>query len=216
MAIVDSPYWSALCALLPRRDAGESSPGVLCMFVRRLPHVLARAMPIAAALAGLTACAPGRDQFAPACPQASLLPEATDLTRYRALTNGSGHDLTDLVLQASVSAVNGKCQLGGNDHTLDASVRVTIELTRGPAATSRAAEVSYFVAVAEGDQILDKKVMSNRVEFPPNLDRIWLTSDPVDMQLPINSDKTGAAYTIFAGLQYTPAEWTQRTANGAE
>ncbi len=183
------------------------------MPVRRLCRLLAGAIPLAA---GLAACAPGRDQFAPACPQASLLPQAADLTRYRSEGNGSGHDLTDLVLQARVVNVNGKCEPGPNEHTLDASVKVTVEVTRGPAATGRTTDVSYFVAVVEGNQILDKKVMSNRVEFPPNVDRVYLTSDPVDMRLPISSDKTGAAYTVVAGLQYTPAEWTQRTGGGME
>jgi hypothetical protein len=186
------------------------------MLGRCLSRALVRAVPLAAAAAGLVACMPGRDQFAPACPQASLLPQAADLTRYRPTANGASHDLTDLVLQARVVDVSGKCEPGGNSNTLDASVKVTIELTRGPAAPSRTTDVSYFVAVVEGDQILDKKVMSNRVEFPPNLDRIWLTSDPVDMRLPISANKTGAAYTVVAGMQYTPGEWAQRPSGGGE
>lgn len=186
------------------------------MATRRLPRLLARTILLAAGVAGLAACTPGRDQFAPVCPQASLLPQAADLTRYRATANGTGHDVTDLILQARVVNVNGKCESGDNDHTLDASVKVTIELTRGPAATGRTTNVSYFIAVVEGDRILDKKLMSNQVQFPPNVDRVYLTSDPVEMRLPIGANTTGAAYTVVAGLQYTPAEWAQRTAGGAE
>ncbi len=182
------------------------------MPARRLSLLLARAVPIAAALAGLAACAPDRDVFAPVCPQASLLPQAADLTRYRNGNSGS-HDLTDLVLQERLTTMNGTCKPGPNKNTLDASVKVTIELTRGPAAPSRTTEVTYFVAVAEGDRILDKKVMSNRVAFPPNLDQVYLTSDPVDMRLPINANTTGAAYTVIAGLQYTPDEWAHRSSS---
>jgi hypothetical protein len=176
-------------------------------------RLVAGAIPLAAALA---ACAPARDQFAPVCPQAALLPQAADLARYRTTASGAGHDLTDLVLQARVVDVNGKCRPGDNDQTLNAAVKVTIELTRGPAAAGRTASVSYFVAVVEGGRILDKKLMSNQVQFPPNVDKIYLTSDPVDMRLPISAGTTGAAYTVFAGLQYTPSEWTQRTASGAQ
>ena len=186
------------------------------MPARRSYCLFSRAIALAAAMAGLAACAPSRDQFAPVCPQASLLPQAADLARYRATANGSGHDLTDLVLQARVVNVNGKCEPGPNEHTLDANVKVTIELTRGPAATGRTTNVSYFVAVVQGDRILDKKVMSNGVEFPPNVDRVYLTSDPVYMRLPISTNITGAAYTVIAGLQYTPGEWEQRAANGTE
>jgi hypothetical protein len=186
------------------------------MHSRRLRLALVRIAPVATAVAALAACAPVRDQFPPVCPQASLLPQAADLTRYRPAPNGTGQDLTDLILQARVVNVSGKCEPGDNDHTLGASVKVTIELTRGPAAPSRTTDIAYFVAVVEGDQILDKKVLSNRVTFPANVDRIYLTSDPVIMQLAISPDKTGAAYTVMAGLQYTPAEWAQRTRGGAE
>jgi len=183
---------------------------------RRLCCLLAGTLVVAAALLGLAACVPGRDQFAPVCPQASLLPQAAELSRYRATANGTGHDLTDLILQARVVDVNGKCEPGDNAQTLDASVKVTIELTRGPAAPGRTTNVSYFVAVVEGDRILDKKLMSNQVQFPPKVDRVYLTSDPVEMRLPISANVTGAAYTVIAGLQYTAAEWTQRTAGGTE
>jgi hypothetical protein len=159
-----------------------------------------------AGLAGLSGCSPGRDQFAPACPQASLLPEAADLTRYRP---GSAHDLTDLVLQARVVTVSGKCQPGPNANLLDASVRVTMELDRGPAAPGRTADVTYFVAVAQGQRILDKHVYGNRVAFPPNLDKVWLTSDPVFMRLPVSVGASGAAYTVWVGFQLTPAEMAE-------
>ncbi len=155
-------------------------------------------------LSGLAACAPGKDQFAPACPQASLLPQAGDLTRYRA--NSSGHDLTDLALRGRVVKVDGKCEAGPNAHTLDATVKVLMQLDRGPALTNRTADVSYFVAVARGDQILDKHVYTNRVVFPSNLDQVWLESDPIFMRLPVSGDTSGAAYTVWVGFQLTPQE----------
>ncbi len=157
-------------------------------------------------LASLSGCGPGRDQFAPACPQASLLPQAADLTRYRP---GSAHDLTDLMLQGRVVTVAGKCEPGPNANLLDTTVMVTMELDRGPAAPGRTADVTYFVAVAQGEQILDKRVYANRVAFPPNLDKVWLTGDPVFMRLPVSASRSGAAYTIWVGFQLTPAEMAQ-------
>jgi hypothetical protein len=171
-----------------------------------------RAVAIAAMLTtmgGLAGCSPGANQFAPACPAAALLPQAADLSRYRPSTHGGGHDLTDLLLQGRVTRVDGKCEPGGDSHTLDATVTVTIEITHGPAAPTRVADIPYFVAVADGDRILDKRVFSNRVAFPPNVDRIYLTSDPVEMRLPIGPNKSGAAYTVWAGFQLTPDEMAQ-------
>jgi hypothetical protein len=158
---------------------------------------------VLAVLTGLSGCGPGRNQFAPACPEAHLLPQAADFARYR---NEAGHDLTDMVLSGRVLKVDGHCEPGSGPNKLDASVTVTLEFNRGPAASGRQADVQYFVAVAEGDQILDKKILRDRVTFPSNLDRLFLVSDPVDMQLPVSPEKTGAAYTVWVGFQLTPAE----------
>src|ERR1700684_2101289 len=51
---------------------------------------------------------PGRNQFAPICPTARLVPALADLTRYSGL--GPTYDLRDLILQARVVSVQGKCQ----------------------------------------------------------------------------------------------------------
>lgn len=160
-------------------------------------------------LAGLGGCAIQRDAFAPACPTARLLPQAADIWRYRAAGVGTGHDVTDLLLQGRVVSVAGKCQPGPNAHTLDATVTMTMELTRGPAGRGGPPEVSYFIAVSDGTDILDKRVFTERVAFPSNLDHVWLVSDPVFMRLPVTPTKTGAAYTVWAGFQLSPEEMAQ-------
>lgn len=156
------------------------------------------------AMCAASGCAPGKDEFAPACPQAALLPQAGDVVRYRA--NSSGQDLTDLAFRGRVMKVDGKCESGPNANTVDATVTVTMQLNRGPALPTRNAQVTYFVAVARGDQILDKHVYVNRVTFPPNLDQIWLESDPVFMRLPVTPSVSGAAYTVWVGFQLTPQD----------
>ncbi|HSU05184.1 MAG TPA: hypothetical protein VLI93_06395 [Acetobacteraceae bacterium] len=173
---------------------------------------LRRAAPVLILLSALPGCTPGRNQFAPACPEAALLPQAADFHQYRSQSAGGGHDLTDLVLQGRVLKVDGRCEPGRNARTLNATVTVTMEVTRGPAAPSRTANVSYFVAVVDGDRILDKRVFTDKVAFPGNIDRVFLVSDPVAMQLPVTPEKTGAAYTVWAGFQLTPAEMAQGSA----
>ena len=65
-----------------------------------------------------------------------------------------------------------------------ATVSVGIELTRGPAAPGRTAELAYFVAVSQGERILDKRVFPLAAEFPPNTERVRLTGDDVELRLP--------------------------------
>lgn len=149
-------------------------------------------------------CVPGKNEFAPACPQAALLPQAGDVVQYRA--GSSGQDLTDLAFRGRVISVDGKCEPGPNPSSVDATVKVLMQLNRGPALPGRNTQISYFVAVARGDQILDKHVYTNRVTFPSNLDQIWLESDPVFMRLPVTPNMSGAAYTVWVGFQLTPQE----------
>ena len=152
----------------------------------------------------LFGCGPPRNAFAPLCPTPRLIPTLADITRYGG--PGPAHDVTDLILQARVVAVNGSCRAGDDVSQLPAQVKVSISIQRGPAMHGREADVPVFLAVAEGDTVRDKKVFPLHLTFPPNVDRLTITSPEIDMDLPISSAKSGASYNIIAGFQLTPDE----------
>jgi hypothetical protein len=153
----------------------------------------------------LSGCGPAPNTFAPLCPTPRLIPALADLTRYGG--PGPSHDVTDLIVQARVVAVNGSCEAGDQPtKTLPAKVKVSISVLRGPAMKGREADVPVFLAVAEGDTVRDKNVFAVHVTFPPNVDRLTITSPDIDMDLPISPAKSGAAYSIIAGFQLTPDE----------
>jgi hypothetical protein len=79
-----------------------------------------------------------------------------------------------------------------------------MQFSRGPAATTREMQVPYFIGVFEGDEILDKKVIPIPLVFPPNVDRLALDTQDVELDLPISSVKSGAVYTVRVGFQLTP------------
>lgn len=150
----------------------------------------------------LAGCGGGtEDAFAPACPGAAIVRDAADLSRFR----GGAHDLVDTVLAGRITGINGNCKRDGAD-TVVTTVQVGIELTRGPAAPGREARVAYFVAVLDGERILDKQAFPLRAEFPANTDRLRLAGDDVELRLPVRPDKTAAAYRIQVGFQLTPEE----------
>lgn len=154
-----------------------------------------------APLLALAACGETTDSFAPPCPGAAIVRDAADLSRFR----GNGRDLTDAVLEGRITGLGGSCKADGADTVLT-TVSVGMELVRGPAAPGRTATLAYFVAVAEGDRILDKQVFNLRAEFPPNTDRLRLTGDDVELRLPVSRTKAASAYRIQVGFQLTPAE----------
>jgi hypothetical protein len=155
-----------------------------------------------AGLATLSACsdAPLSD-FPPLCPQTSVLKDASDLTRFQ----GSGTDLTDMVVDGRITRPTGKCALDDPTH-LRTTLNVNLELTRGPASKSRATDVTYFVAVLKGDTVLEKKEYRVPTQFPVNTDHVRLTGDEIDLVLPVNEKLNGAAYRVLIGFQLTPQE----------
>jgi hypothetical protein len=169
-----------------------------------------RAALIATLLPLLVGCGPARNQFAPACPRPAFLADAADLDIYRQGNAPAGaHDITDLVLHGRIVGVNGSCREGDRKNRLATAVNVGVELTRGPAMQGRETDVPVFIAVTEGDVILDKRVYQMHVAFPSNVDRITLGTGDVDVVLPISPTKSGAAYTILAGFQLTPDQLLQ-------
>jgi hypothetical protein len=152
----------------------------------------------------LFGCGPGRTDFAPVCPNARLIPALADVSRYAG--PGPTHDLTDLIVQARVASVNGKCQAGDDKSMLSTTVQVSISVQRGPAMKGREADVQVFLAVTEGETVRDKKVFPVHIVFPPNVDRLMIGSGDIDLGLPVSREKSGASYGIIAGFQLSPDE----------
>ncbi len=166
----------------------------------RLPALPGSALLLGLAFA-LNGCGPDRPQFAPACPQTGILGDAADLTRFRS----TGTDLTDMVVDGRITGLRGKCSYDGGEH-LATVLSVDLELMRGPAMQGRTAEVTYFVSVAKGDQILDKKDYTLRVAFDRNSGQLRLTGDEIDLSLPTPGKVTGSDYRILVGFQLSPQE----------
>jgi hypothetical protein len=152
----------------------------------------------------LFGCSPGRNEFAPLCPNPRLIPALADVTRYGG--PGPTHDVTDLILQARVVGVHGSCEAGDDTAKLPTKVTITLSIQRGPAMHGREADMPVFLAVTEGATVRDKKVFAVHLTFPPNVDRLTITSPEIDLDLPVSPQKSGAAYSIIAGFQLTPAE----------
>ena len=165
-----------------------------------LARLCLRLLPLAAV--ALSSCDEPVDQFPPKCPASSILGDAADLTRYQ----GTSQDLTDMVLSGRITGLSGTCKRVKQGTVVLTTVSVALELDRGPAAHERSATASYFVALTQGDQILAKQVYPLHAQFPPNTDRIRLTGDEVEVNVP-NKERDGAsAYRVIVGFELTPEE----------
>lgn len=161
-----------------------------------------------AALA-LAGCTPAG--FAPACPQLSLVQNASDFVRFAG--TGSQHDIRNLALAARIEAVPASCHLAGA-HAVGAQIRVAFAIQRGPASTSPDVELHYFVAAARGETILDEQDYVVKGVFASNVDRMTLVGQPIDLEFPVGSDQSAAGYHIYVGFRLTKAELDANRAQG--
>jgi len=136
------------------------------------------------------------------CPHVGVLADAADLTRFR---QGGGEDLTDMIVDAKVTGVQGSCDLARRATNVD--VAITIQATRGPAAGTRVLDVPYFVAVTDqSGQVLDKQVFQARFEFPPNRSTARLTGEEIRLVLPTGEGVRGRDFAVSVGLQVDEKE----------
>jgi hypothetical protein len=110
-----------------------------------------------------------------------------------------------MVLDGRITGLGGKCQLDDAKH-LRTQLSVNLDLTRGPASKTPTQDVFYFVSVSKGDTILDKKIYRLTASFPGNTDRARITSNEVDLVLPIDDKVQGNSYSILVGFQLTPEQ----------
>jgi hypothetical protein len=195
-------------AVLPPATVGSApilrAPGFRALVSRALVPALA-----ALALAGCS-LSDDPNRFAPACPATAILSDAADITR----TDGHGRDITDTIVDGRITGLKGDCRDSDDRKTLDASVRVGMDVSRGPAAAGRSEQVPYFVAVSRDGRILDKRVMTLDVAFPPNIDRVHIEGEPVSLAFPTPRGVTGTAYRIIVGFQLTPDQLAVNRARG--
>ena len=138
-----------------------------------------RLLPLVALLPVLAGCGPERNAFAPACPTP---------------------------LQARVVRIDGSCVDGDKRGTVASTLSITLEATRGPAMTGKSIDLPLFMAVADGESIRDKRSYAARITFDGTLDRVSVSTPPIDLQLPVTATKSAAAYSVIAGFQLSPEE----------
>jgi len=182
-----------------------------------MPARIARlsALPLLAAAIALSGCNFGttkQTEFAPSCPKVAVRADAADITRYR--EGSSGRDLTDLVLDGRITGFRGGCTREDRT-TVRTVVNVDLVLARGPATRGRVLSASYFIAVVDGGQIIDKQEFPIRVELKENQDQARLSSGDITLMVPVNKEKSAAAYDVLVGFQLTPEELETNRRRGA-
>ena len=187
-----------------------SNPGV------RRPAVAA-VLAAAVLTAMVAACSSDRD-LAPACPDTSVVSDASTITRFGP---GPGRDLLNVDLQAEiadlVTACNDKKKRDGVP-VAEVVLAPVIVASRGPANQNRTPTLRYFVSVVDANQqILQKQTFDLRLDFTENRTRLVIRDDdpPIKVYVPNRKGAGARGYQVLVGFQLTQEELTYNRDRGA-
>jgi hypothetical protein len=147
----------------------------------------------------LNACVSDAD-LTIACPTVRVLQDLDTLTRF---DPGVGRDPTDVRIEAWINRVTGGCSRDEQDLLVD--LVVEIGTRRGPANTSKQAEIRYFVAITDAD----RNILSRRsfVATAPYTSRKTISfADALSLNIPVSRGVAGDAFTVYVGLELSENE----------
>lgn len=133
------------------------------------------------------------------CPQVAVLQQASRIVR----TAGDTNDIAARTLDARITGVAGKCVARG-DQQERVVFRVGFTATKGTAARHDSYTLPYFVAITEGDRIIDKGVYPVRFDFRNGATQAVATTKPIRLDFPRAG--RSANQQVLVGFQMTKAE----------
>ncbi|MFN3448988.1 MAG: hypothetical protein ACK44F_09860 [Roseococcus sp.] len=148
----------------------------------------------------LAGCGSGRiEDLLIACPELSLPADTADLTRYRP---GAPPDLSALVMDARITAIEGSCLRGRRDRSVIARIAPRFQVERGPASDARVVELPWYLAVVEEgtERIASRATFRIPAAFPPNAARVSLSSTAIEIEFPVGEGRRVQDYRIMVGF----------------
>lgn len=153
------------------------------------------------ALLALAGCGGGGGRLEDAllaCPRLALPADLADLSRHR---DPSAPDLSNLVFDARITAIEGPCRGSRDGRGVEAAISVRFAVERGPALRGAGVNVPWLVAIVGPDgQVRDRQSFVLPVPFPANQTRATLSSQPVTLRFPAVEGRRVQDETILVGF----------------
>ncbi|MDE2459299.1 MAG: hypothetical protein KGL20_08695 [Rhodospirillales bacterium] len=136
------------------------------------------------------------------CPHVAVLQQAQTVTLF--LPGRS--DVASQVSTAQITGVSGDCVYRKKHKTglLEVQFTTNFLADNGPANNGQPITLPWFVAITQGDQIIEKKNYQVTLAFDGNMSVAAASSKPVKIELPVAPDS--ADVQILAGFQMTPGQ----------
>lgn len=136
------------------------------------------------------------------CPRPGILPDANTIVVFR---DGSGRDITDVVVQSQIVDVRVDCTYAKRSArpSVTLELQIAIAAERGPADRTRRAAVPYFVAIVDVDRnVIAKETFTAAFEWTDNRPRVGRV-DTWEPYIPLARNMDGPSYQVMVGFQLT-------------
>lgn len=161
---------------------------------------------VAAASLAVSACTtqpPAETTSRFACPDISIIAEASRTTQWRP---GAGRDLTDVISDIRLDGASGECTVQEKGDRVSVVFSVRIAAESGPANTSRSIAVPYFIALVDKDRkVVVRERFNSSFNFPPNLNRMGFF-DEFEHEFRLTGGALARDYAYFIGFELSPEE----------
>jgi hypothetical protein len=134
------------------------------------------------------------------CPDAAILAAVSSLP---AFDPSKGFDPSNIQYDVALTDITMRCSYSKADHTADSQLHLYYRATRPPGGREARYHVPYFVAVASGGDILQKKIYWVDIAFD---DGATSTLGDIQLDYPtivIARNKQAYDYHLVAGFQLT-------------
>lgn len=137
------------------------------------------------------------------CPIAVILADASQVTIFKP---GAPQDLAGEAYRVALVGISTSCSINKKTGETDSSYRVDFRATRAPSADAAHYTVPYFVAITQGDQLIEKRILNVTVDFKAGDSIATFSESPDDFVLHVPNGHQPFEYELMAGFQMTPAQ----------
>ncbi len=157
-----------------------------------------------AALAVLALCGCRDDARNMACPGAAILADAATRPVLRA--GAAATDPSAVLYTVRVLTIDTVCSLDRRAGETRSNVDITFRATRAPSGQAAHYVVPYFLAINQGERLINKRLFNLTIDFAPGASAVTTTTSVDDTVLRLENGHIPTDYQFLAGLQLSDAE----------
>lgn len=137
------------------------------------------------------------------CPVPVILADAGQMTVFRP---GASQDLAGEAYRVWLVDTSSDCTINKKTGETVSPLKLSFRATRAPSADAARYRVPYFVAVTQGDRLVEKRILSATFDFAPGASVATFSESPNDFDLHVENGHQPYEYELMAGFQMTPAQ----------